>query len=266
MLRRGDDAPLDQDGVLLDIDGVLVVSWAPIPGAAEALAALADAGVPVRLLTNTTSRTRAEVAERLDAAGIAVDPASILTAPAATADHLRTEHPGARVYLLSSGDVLGDLAGIDLVEEDADVVVVGGAGPEFTYERMNTAFRFLQAGAALVAMHRNLCWRTAAGLALDGGAYLAGLELASGTEAVVLGKPSSSLYRQAVASLALTDPARVVMVGDDIDADVVGAQAAGLRGVLVRTGKFRPQDLDAPDHRPDAVIDSISDLPALLGL
>ena len=257
---------MDVDGVLLDIDGVLVVSWEAIPGAAEALAALTAAGLPVRMLTNTTSRTRAEVARRLAAVGIPVDPHTIITAPVATADHLRAEHPGSRVYLLSSGDVLGDLDGIDLVGEDADVVVVGGAGPEFTYERMNTAFRFLLGGASLVAMHRNLHWRTADGLALDGGAYLAGLELASGAQAVVLGKPSPVLYRQAVAALGVADATRVVMVGDDIEADVLGAQAAGLKGVLVRTGKHRPQDLDRPDGRPDAVIDSIADLPALLGL
>ena len=127
----------DEVGALLiDIDGVLTLSWSPIDGAAEALAALRRSGLPLRFATNTTTRTRAEVARRLTELGMSAEPDEILTAPAVTAAHLRTNHPGARCYLLNEGDITADLSGVELVDDPpADVVVIGGAGPAFTYER-----------------------------------------------------------------------------------------------------------------------------------
>jgi HAD superfamily hydrolase (TIGR01458 family) len=256
----------DVEGVLLDIDGVLTVAWEALPGAAEAVEALRGAGLPIRFLTNTTSRTRAALGDALDRAGIANDLAEIVSAPVATGLHLRNHHPGAPCWVLTSGDVAGDLEGVALVErpEDADVIVLGGAGPEFTYELLDRAFRRLLDGAAFVAMHRNLTWKVQDGLALDSGAFVLGLEAAAGVSPVVMGKPSPDFYAAALA--ALDRPAgATVMVGDDLEADVHGAQSAGLRGLLVRTGKFRPADLER-GASPDAVLDSIADLPYWLGV
>lgn len=249
-------------GVLLDIDGVLTVSWQPLPGAVAALAALRELGLPVRLLTNTTSRTRGSIADTLAQAGFAIKPMEILTAPAATAAYLRKTHPGARCYLLSSDDIGGDLDGIALAGEGepADVVVIGGAGPEFSYERINHAFHLLLGGAVLVAMHRNLLWRTARGLDLDAGAYVAGLEKAADKEAAVVGKPSRIFYEAALADLGVP-ASQALMVGDDMEADINGAQAAGILAALVRTGKFRESDLARAVTPPDAVLDSIAELP-----
>jgi HAD superfamily hydrolase (TIGR01458 family) len=254
---------LDVDGLLIDIDGVLTVSWVPIDGADDALARLRASGIPLRFATNTTTRTRSEVARLLSGAGIPAEVGEILTAPAATAAHLRREHPGARVFLLNTGDLSDDLRGIDIVDSGpADVVVIGGAGVDFTHQQLNEAFRLILNGAAFVAMHRNMYWRTSAGLELDTGAYVRALEEATGVEPVVLGKPSSDFFATCVGELGL-DAGRVAMVGDDLQNDVLGAQHAGLRGVLVRTGKFRPEVLAASDERPDLVIDSIADLPSL---
>jgi HAD superfamily hydrolase (TIGR01458 family) len=255
--------------VLIDIDGVLTVSWKPLPGAVEAVKALRSADLPFALVTNTTSRTRARIAETLADAGFPVGPDDVLSAPAATAAHLREHHPGASCLLLSSGDVADDLDGIRLVDPDADdvdVVVLGGAGPEFSYDALDTAYRHLQRGAALVAMHRNLYWRTDAGLQLDAGAFLLGLEEAADTEAVVLGKPSGAFFAAALSTLGV-GRSEAVMVGDDLEADVLGAQRAGITGVLVRTGKFSEKDEEGNgDDRPQHVVDSIADLPGLLGL
>jgi HAD superfamily hydrolase (TIGR01458 family) len=253
-------------GLLIDIDGVLTLSWSPIVGVADALATLRRSGLPLRFATNTTTRTRAEVARRLTDLGMSAEPDEILTAPAVTAAYLRSNHPGARCYLLNEGDITADLSGVDLVDDaPADVVVVGGAGPVFTYERVNRAFRLLLDGADFVAMHRNLLWRTIVGFELDSGAYVEALRLATGVEPVVLGKPAAGFFRSGVAELGV-DADRVAMVGDDIDSDVLAAQALGLRGVLVRTGKFRRETLDSAPMRPDAVVDSFADVPALLGL
>ncbi|GHI03255.1 putative HAD-superfamily hydrolase [Streptomyces cellostaticus] len=252
--------------VLIDIDGVLTVSWRPLPGAVEALRAIRAAGLGIALVTNTTSRTRASIARTLADAGFAVRAEDILTAPAATAAHLA----GARCALLNSGDVRVDLEGITLVDEEADgavpdVVLVGGAGPEFGYAALNRAFGQLQRGARLVAMHRNLYWRTDAGLQLDAGAFVAGLEAAAGTEAEVTGKPSRAFFEAALGRLG-AGPDEALMIGDDIESDVLAAQRLGITGVLVRTGKFLPEAVERADGSPDHVLDSFADLPGLLGL
>ena len=248
------------DGLLFDIEGVLTVSWEAIPGAPAALAELRQRGLPVRFATNTTTRTRDRIAEALISAGFEAEPAEILTAPAATAAYLRTHHPDARCYVLSSGDIGDDLEGVNIVTEDPiDVFVMGGAGMVFTHEQLNRALGLLLEGAEFVAMHRNLYWRTSSGMELDTGAYVLGLEAASGRTPVVIGKPSAEFFLAGVGELDLT-PDRVAMVGDDIENDVLGAQAAGLHGILVRTGKYRAEAVAAASGRPEHEIDSLADL------
>ncbi|MBC9730593.1 HAD-IIA family hydrolase [Streptomyces sp. TRM68367] len=254
--------------VLIDIDGVLTVSWQPLPGAVEALREIREAGLGVALVTNTTSRTRASIAGALADAGFPVTADDILTAPAVTAAYLTEHCPGARCALLNSGDIEEDLDGVtvvDAADADAvpDVVIVGGAGPEFGYAELNRAFGHLQRGARLVAMHRNLYWRTDDGLQLDAGAFLAGLEQAAHTAAEITGKPSAAFFRAALGRLgAGADEA--VMVGDDIESDVLAAQRAGVTGILVKTGKYLPQTHRAASGTPDHVIGSFADLPGLL--
>jgi HAD superfamily hydrolase (TIGR01458 family) len=253
------------DGLLLDIDGVLSVSWEPIAGAIETLGWIREQGIPFRLITNTTTLTREALAHTLGEAGFAVDASDIVTAVVATAEHLRTKHAGARVFVLSDGDARADLDGVALVgpDEPADVVVIGGASDDFTYGALNHIFGLLNDGAVLIGMHRNMYWRTADGLQLDGGAFVAALEEATGTNATICGKPAPAFFEAALEMLGV--PAiRAAMVGDDVVNDVLGAQAIGMTGVLVRTGKFRPADLDRDDGAPDQVIDSFADLPTLL--
>ncbi|WP_405717905.1 HAD-IIA family hydrolase [Streptomyces sp. NBC_01537] len=254
-------------GALIDIDGVLTVSWKPLPGTVAALVSLREQGLPLALLTNTTSRSRSSIARTLAGAGFPIGADDILTAPAITAAYLAERYPGARCLLLNSGDIVEDLGGVTLVGEDEgpDVVVVGGAGPEFDYPALDEAFRCLQRGARLVAMHRNLYWRTDAGLQLDAGAFLLGLERAAGVEAEVVGKPSGAFFAAALTRLGV-GAAEAVMVGDDVEADVLAAQRAGIAGVLVRTGKYVPEAVRRAGGVPDRVVDSFADVPGLLGL
>jgi HAD superfamily hydrolase (TIGR01458 family) len=256
--------------VLLDIDGTLTVSWRPLPGAVDAVTRLQDAGYAVGLVTNTTSRTRAWIASALAGAGFRVGPGDIFTAPAITAAYLADRHPGASYALLNSGDITEDLPGATIIGHSdpsgsrPDVVIVGGAGPEFSYQALNRVFGYLLSGARLVAMARNLYWRTEAGLQLDGGAFLAGLEQAAGIQAEVTGKPAPAFFATALAALGAR-AAQAVMVGDDIETDVLAAQRHGLAGVLVRTGKYREESVAQAAGVPDHTVGSVADLPALLG-
>jgi HAD superfamily hydrolase (TIGR01458 family) len=251
------------EGLLLDMDGVLALSFEPMPGAVDTLAWIKGKGIPFRIVTNTTTHSRAALAETLRAGGFDVVADDIITAVVGTAVYLRVHHPDGHVMLLTDGDAREDLDGIAVVGagDPADVVVVGGAGDDFTYENLNHAFRLLMEGASLVAMHRNLYWRTADGFELDAGAYVSGLEEAANVAATICGKPAPSFFDSALRLLGL--PAdRVAMVGDDIVNDVLGAQASGLTGVLVRTGKFMESDLSK--GRPDHVVGSFAELPSIL--
>lgn len=249
-------------GLLIDIDGVLTQSWQPIDGSVEAFNGLCEQ-LPTRLVTNTTSRTRSWIAGTLAKSGFDVSEEDIITAPSATVAYLGEHYPDVRCLLINSGDIGEDVAGLNLVDDDPDVVVFGGAGPEFGYDALNAAFAHLQRGVPLVAMQRNLYWRTDDGLELDTGAFLLGLEQAAQVDAVVVGKPSADFFTSALSLLGA--PAEdVVMVGDDIESDVLAAQDIGITGVLVKTGKYLPETHREARAEPDHVIDRFADLPTLL--
>jgi HAD superfamily hydrolase (TIGR01458 family) len=252
--------------ILLDIDGVLHVSGQPIPGAPEAVSALRRAGNRLRFVTNNTTRPRARLAAELQGIGIELTEDEITTTPLA-AGHLLE---GSRVLAVTMSAVREDLARhVTLVDEGADAVLVGGADETdetaevFEYGNLNRAFAELREGARLVCLHKNRWWQTSKGPLLDAGAFVAGLEYAAETEAEIVGKPTAAYFQAALAELEAS-PQDAIMVGDDLEADIGGAKRLGMRGVLVRTGKFRTDSLRDADPKPDAVIDSIADLPAYL--
>jgi HAD superfamily hydrolase (TIGR01458 family) len=242
-------------GVVLDMEGVLHVDWEPIEGSAAAVKQLGEAGVGLAVLTNTTGRTRAGIADRLAEMGIPIPAERIVTAAFAAGEHLRRHHRGARVHALVEPEIAAELEGLDLVEDPAaaGVILLGGPDDRWTYARLNAAFRCLLEGVPLVAMQRNRWWPTADGPSLDAGAFVAGLEYAAGIEATVVGKPSPEIFEVAC-ERAGAAPHEAAMVGDDLDSDLRPAKALGMRIALVRTGKgesFSPGpgevDLDAPD-------------------
>jgi HAD superfamily hydrolase (TIGR01450 family) len=257
-------------GLLLDIDGVMVTSWKALPGAVEAVAELEDLGYPRMFLTNTTSRSRGEIAEALNDCGFDVAPDEILTAAKLTAEYLTANHPGKCVWVLNEGPIAEDMTGVELTDDPdrAEVVVLGGAGPVFDHRALSQVLELMVRGTPVIAMHRSMTWSTAAGLSIDTGVYLEGLEKAADRKIRAIGKPSPLGFRAAVDLMQL-EPTQVVMVGDDMHNDVLGAQAAALIGVLVRTGKFREEALEALQRDefgpvPDHIVDSLADVPALM--
>lgn len=225
------------DGVLLDLSGVLYVGEAPLPGAQHALQRLQRSGLALRYVTNTTRTRGAVIVQQLQRMGFAVHADQLYTAPKAARDYLHAH--GLRPHLLIHPDLETEFGAATPAQPNA--VLVGDAGEAFTYARLNQAFRLLMAGAPLIAMGRNRYFREADGLSLDAGPFIVALEYAAGVEAVVTGKPAANFFHAACAALG-TEPARTAMVGDDVEADVNGAIHAGLQGVLVRTGKYRPGD------------------------
>jgi HAD superfamily hydrolase (TIGR01458 family) len=248
--------------ILLDIDGVLHVSGAAIPGAPDAVRRLREDGHRLRFITNSTTHSRRSLADDLRELGFELSDDELQTTALAASRELA----GRRVLALTMTAVLEDLADVELVGEDADVVLLGGADETeetnrvFSYMNLARAFAELDAGAELYCLHKNRWWQTSRGPLLDSGCFVAGLEYAADTDATVVGKPSSAYFAAALDALD-ADPELTWMVGDDIEADVAGAQPFGLRTALVRTGKFRPDALELSTATPDALLSSVADLP-----
>jgi HAD superfamily hydrolase (TIGR01458 family) len=249
--------------ILLDVDGVLHVSGEPIPGAVEAVARLREDGHRLRFVTNNSTRSRARLAEELRGMGFELDDEELQTTPVAAAEQLA----GRRVYALVMSGIVEDLKGVELVGEGADAVLVGGCDettePNQVFSHMNLARAFseIQGGADLYCLHKNPWWQTARGPMLDGGAFVAALEYATDVEATVIGKPSASCMASALEALD-AEPELTWMVTDDLEQDVRGAQLFGMKTVLLRTGKFRPEILERSTVIPDAVLSSMANVPA----
>ncbi len=248
--------------ILLDVDGVLHVSGEPIPGAVGAVAQLRKVGHRLRFVTNNSTRARATLADDLRGMGFELDDEELQTTPIAAARELE----GRRVFALVMTAIVPDLGGIELVGDAADAVLIGGCDETlepnqvFSYMNLARAFSEIQGGAELYCLHKNKWWQTARGPMLDGGAFVAGLEYATGAEATVVGKPSAASFAAALAALD-AEPELTWMVTDDLDQDVAGAQLFGMKTVLLRTGKFRPDALERSSIVPDAILSSIAHVP-----
>jgi HAD superfamily hydrolase (TIGR01458 family) len=251
--------------ILLDVDGVLHVSGTPIPGAVDAVARLREDGHRIRFVTNSTTVSRRTLGEMLRGMGFEIGDEELQT----TGDVAARALAGKRVLALTMGGFLEDLDGLELIGMNADAVLVGGAdeseepGRIYSYLNLNRAFLELEAGAELYCLHRNRWWQTSHGPRLDAGAFVAGLEYAAGIEAIVLGKPSPRYFAAALETRD-ADPELTWMVGDDLEGDIGGARAYGMRTVLVRTGKFRPDELEHTSIVPDGIVSSVAQLGAWL--
>ncbi|CAI8724726.1 TIGR01458 family HAD-type hydrolase [Methylococcus capsulatus] len=249
-------------GVLFDLDGVLYVDSQPIPGAVEAVAKIKAGGWICRFVTNTSTSSLATLERKIRALGFPVERSEIISAPQAALRHLRTT--GLSAHLLLEDDVKADFAGIPQASmEDAEALVLGDTPEVWTHDCLDRMFNAILRGAQLIAVHKNRFWQTGQGLRMDIGGLVAALEYCAGVRPWVMGKPSADFFAIALRDMGLP-PERVAIVGDDIEADIGGGRAAGLYGILVRTGKFRPSQLETGSMQPDRIIDSIADLPDLL--
>ena len=246
-------------GALLDLEGVLYQDDAPIEGAIEAVVRLRRAGLGLRFLTNITTRPCSDIVQRMDTMGFRVEPAHVFSA-AMAAGRLLQKGGVRRVHLAAPRALAEDFSAFELVDEAPEAVVVGDLYKGFTWDLLNRLFRMVRDGARLIALHKNRYCRRAEGIALDLGPFVATLEYGAGITAELVGKPSPAFFALALDDLGL-GAAEVVMVGDDLEADIVGAQRAGLRAAQVETGKYTPRDRDHPEIKPDALLSSVRELP-----
>jgi len=250
--------------LLFDLDGVLYQGDRVIDGAVDTLRWCERRAIPYLFVTNTSSKPRRALVERLSAMGLEVTPEEIFAPPIAARSYLFA-HDATPLALFVRDPVREDFEGLEILsdaaEQGAGSVVIGDIGDGWSFATLNRAFRLLMAQPqpVLIALGMSRYARGKDGLVLDVAPFIKALEHAADCEAVVMGKPATEFFDAALHELEVS-AAQTVMIGDDIRSDVGAAQAAGLVGVLVRTGKFRPEDLDV-GVRPDAVLDSVADLP-----
>jgi HAD superfamily hydrolase (TIGR01458 family) len=251
-------------GLLIDLDGVLYMGNQPIQGARKAIDYLSEKNYQFRFISNTTRKCRKTITGQLSAMGLKIPEECIFTPPRAAIAYMKSTGRD-HFHLLTTGDVDQDFidAGVRDDSEKTDFVIVGDAGEALTYRNLNSAFRLLMDGAELNALENDRYWMAHDGLTLSAGPFVSALEFATGKKAIVVGKPSKPFFDLALRDMGLL-PGEVAMIGDDIFTDVGGAQAAGITGILVRTGKFRQDILQDSKVRPDAIIDSIARLQEIL--
>lgn len=248
------------EAFLIDLDGVLYVGKNPIPGVRECLNFMQDHGYIYRFVSNSTRRCRGSVAERLKGLGYDVPAEYIFTPPMAAIEHMKRLRK-ERCFLLTAGDVHLDFenAGITIAENDVDFVVVGDAGNDFTFDRLNLALRLILDGAEILALERDRYWMESDGIVLSAGPFVAALEFATGKKSELMGKPSARFFKMAMDDMGKSVK-QVAMIGDDVLTDVQGAQKMGISGILVKTGKYREDVMASSGVAPDLVLESLAQL------
>ncbi len=250
--------------LLIDLDGVIYEGDELVPGAADTMAWVREHDVPFLFLTNTTSRPRSALVEKLASMNIPVTEDRILTPPVAAARWIATHAPGPAALFVAP-PTLAEFDDLEIATPDEDgvaSVVIGDYGDLWNFAELNRAFRLLmrQPPPVLIALGMTRYWRAEDGLRLDTAPFVMALSYATGIEPVVLGKPAPAFFETAL-ELLEAEAGNALMIGDDIRGDVDGAQRVGIRAALVKTGKFRPEDLEG-EVKPELVMASFADLPS----
>ena len=252
-------------GILFDLDGVIYEGNSLIPGSVEALNKIKLAKIPYHFITNTTRMTKNNLVSFLKAMELNVVPESVFSAPQVAFEYCKLKGYKKISLIVPDPEMKQDFSSFQLVDINPDAIVLGDMGQLFTFELLNQLFNEAINGAQIVAMHKNRYWKSALGLTIDLGVFVAALEYASGKSAAVMGKPDPNMFRLAIRPWNVP-PDSVFVIGDDIEGDVFGAKTAGMKSVLVKTGKFREDVLAQSKTKPDHIIESVANLPSLLKL
>lgn len=249
-------------GVIFDVDGVLEYQGRVYGGAVRIINKLRSSGVAIRVLTNSTLKSRRSCAQKLQQKGFPIAEDQIITASYATAEYLRQHRP-CSCWILLNGDGLEEFHAIPRNSEQPDYIVIGDCREDFSFHNMNRAVRLLVNGSKLLIMIPEVLDSSLGELELTVGAYGGMLERAAETKAVCIGKPNPYMFQLALRSMDIADGKSVLMVGDKIDTDIAGAKAVGIRSALIKKGEFREEHLSL-GFEPDYILDSIDQLDSIL--
>jgi HAD superfamily hydrolase (TIGR01458 family) len=251
-------------GIIFDVDGVLEYQGRPYPEATETVAALRARGLVLRFLTNSTLKSRASAAERLRQKGFDIRDEEMFTASYATSCYLR-EHPCGPCWVLLAREGREEFADIPQDEEHPACIVIGDYRDQFTFQNLNKAYRLLLGGARLVGMIGELVDASLGQPELNVGSWVRMLEAASGVPAMIIGKPYPYAINLVLETMDVSRDT-ILMVGDRVMSDILGARSMGLQSLLLKTGEFNPADLNG-QIQPDFFLNSIAEMiPSLQNL
>ncbi|MDN3609760.1 TIGR01458 family HAD-type hydrolase [Vibrio ostreicida] len=246
-------------GVIFDIDGTLILNNQPLPGATDAVNGLRSMGVQLRFVTNTTGRTPEQLGKVLRELGFEVQDSEILTSVGACVHFLKQNYVGKAGYLAIPEEIEDQFAGIAQTTENPAFVVMGDLDKGFDYDVLNRVFNYMRNGAQLITFHRNRFFFRDGKTWLDSGAFTLALERSCDQEAIVTGKPAPQMFQGALQSMSLPKQ-KVIVIGDDVSSDILGAKQAGLQGFLVTTGKFKPEQMSEHDLSSDCLLHNVGDV------
>lgn len=281
MIGRMADLPPRVRLVIFDLDGVIYRGDEPVPGAHALVGWLHERKVIVRFATNNSMVTRHGYVERLAAMGIRTDVDEVVTSTSATVEHLRRHAPAVRsVLAIGASGMREELAEAGLqvtmaadaasrsaggpLDRPYDAVIVG-LDPQVDYARLAAGMSAVAAGARFIATNADARYPTPTGFLPGAGSIVAALATAAGTAPTVIGKPEPAMF-EAILEASGVPAAQTVVVGDNPDADVVGARRAGCASILVLTG-VADEGVAAElqgDRAPDAVVAGPDEVRALL--
>lgn len=245
-------------GLLIDLDGVIYNDSQVIPGAVETIQKLRDNRIPFRFITNTTMKCRSTLLKKLNDFGIQAEENELFSAAYAAAKYI-SRFPSVKCHLMLMEDAKREFMGKESDELNVDFVIAGDMGETITFDLLNNAFVRLMNGAKLIALQKNRFWFSDIGYTLDAGAFVALLEYSANTQAILIGKPEKRFFELILADLNLS-ARETLMIGDDIESDIIGAANLEMITCMVKTGKFRQGDVDRSKIKPEYIIPSISNI------
>lgn len=243
--------------VFFDLDGTLYFKQKAIEGAIETVDYLKSKGYICRFLTNTDSKKPSHILDRVKNLGFNIELDEIFTPVTASVKFLKCNKE-AKIYALVSDNIINEYEEFNIGLENVDYIIIGDCRDKVSYDNLNKAFKLIGENTEILALQKGKYFYDNTGKNLDTGAFVAMMEYATGKSSKVLGKPSESFFNILLQDLNL-NPSEVLIIGDDILTDIVGANNIGSMGALVKTGKYIDQvKLDV--GTPDLVLDSVADL------
>ena len=253
MLRIGD---MEIKGLLIDLDGTVYEKDNLIPGIKETIQWINTRNIPFKFCTNTTRKTTKEIQNKLIELGITIDIGNIISAPHAAIEYCRYKSYKSIEVFVQEKKMLNEFI---INNNDPEAIILGDLSSGFTYDLLTRIFKKLKAGSDLIAMHKNRFWITKGGLSLDLGPFVSALEYAIDRSAIVVGKPNPEYFKMAIKDWDIL-PENIMMIGDDIEIDIKGAQNCNIKGGLVKTGKYDQVKVKSTGIKPDCIFSTLADL------
>ena len=252
-------------GILVDLEGVIYLGENVIEGATNAIKKIKAKNIQIRYLTNTTTAPREIILKKLKNLDIPANIDEIFT-PVIAANNYLNNLKISKIFLLADESLKSDFKNFVFEEKKPEAIILGDIYKKFNWDKLNQVFQLINKhNSLIIALHKNRYCKREEDISLDLGPFVKALEFASSREAIVMGKPEKNFFNLAMQDMNLKNT-EVMMIGDDILSDILGAKNNDIFAIQVKTGKYQIGDESNEYEQPDERINSIKDLPGLMSI